>query len=166
MYWPLGTPRIYAAKHPPDSSPPAYDSDDGSGELIQNSPSLLLRDDNDNDDDDDDYEKVNNEDGEGDDDDGENSQEGKKVGEKEVMDQELREAPPPPPPRSMGKGTDQKIRNQPTGGKEEERKKHILSLKVARSGMLFATITASELTIWQMKVGETSGQVGKLRSEC
>ncbi|CUS15732.1 unnamed protein product [Tuber aestivum] len=164
MYWPLGTPRIYAAKPPLDSSPPAYDFDDGSGKLIQNSPSLLLRDGDGGDGDEDDHcERVNNEDGEDDDDDddddddeddeddGENSQEGKKVEEKEIIDLELRGALLPPWPK--GKGTDLKIRNHQSalGREEEERRKHILSLKVARSGMLFATITVSDLTIWQMK---------------
>jgi hypothetical protein len=146
MYWPLGTPRIYAAKLPPDYSPPAYDSDDGSVEFVQNSPSLSPKYDEE---DEDDYEQVNDEEDDDEDED-ENTQQGKKVGEKEVMDQELREAPRQ---RFKGKGIDRTRGNMPVGEQGEEQKRHILSLKVARNGMLFATITSSELTIWQMKVG-------------
>lgn len=147
MYWPLGTPRIFAAKLPPDSLPPEFDSDDDSAELVQSSPSLSSKYDEE---DEDDYERVNGEEDDDDDED-ESAQQGKKVGEKEVMDQELKEAPRQ---RSKRKGIDRTTRGTLSVGEhEEEQKRNILSLKVARNGMLFATITSSELTIWQMKVG-------------
>lgn len=123
MYWPLGTPRIYAAKLPAVSAPPIYDSDDDSAELVRNSLSSSSG--------------VGEEDDEVKelaDDDEDEARDGQKIGEKEVADEI--------PQQRTDPVVDDADADIETG---------ILALKIARNGVLFATITAAELTIWQTK---------------
>ncbi|KAL7276296.1 WD40 repeat protein [Rhizina undulata] len=133
MYWPLGAPRIYAAKIPAASSPHIYDSDDSSAELVRNSLSLSSVDN-----DTDEFEEVNEEPEEEED-------ESRKVGEKEVADQESIEAPEK---KEKGRAKDSAANGE--DGRNRD-KRNIVALKVARNGLVFATITTSELTIWQTK---------------
>lgn len=140
MYWPLGTPRIYAAKLPATSTPPVYDSDDGSAELVRNSLSTSSG----IDEEEEDFEKVK----ELPEDDDE-AQDGQKVGEKEVVDQDMLEVPKRKGP---GKRIDSRASSVSAGAEEGAEEGDIIALKIARNGFLFATITGSELTIWQMKV--------------
>lgn len=123
MYWPVGAPRIYAAKLPvPSIPPPSYDSRNPSTSSVRastdsgpNPPAAASVDESSED-------------------------ENRKVGEQEVVDEdEDAKAPPPPTPE------------------QHQDASHIIALKVARNGNLFATVTSAELTIWQTKVrGHTS----------
>lgn len=125
MYWPLGTPRIYAAKLPAVSAPPVYDSDDESAELVRNSLSGSS-----GAGDDDDFAAVK-ELADDEDEEEEEARDGQKIGEKEVADQE--------------------VSKQTESAEDAEPETGIIALKVARNGVLFATVTSAELTIWQMK---------------
>lgn len=132
MYWPLGTPRIYVAKLPAVSAPPVYDSDDDSAELVRNS---LSGSSGAGEDDDDSNVKELAEDDE------EETRDGQKIGEKEVADEV--------PQRTDEDGdVEAPAATAATG---------VLALKVARNGVLFATVTAAELTIWQTKVSARAG---------
>lgn len=130
MYWPLGTPRIYAAKLPTVSAPPVYDSDDDSAELVRNSLSGSSG----AGEEDDEVKELAE-------DDEEEARDGQKIGEKEVADEV--------PQRTDVAATAE------DGGVEIA--VGILSLKVARNGVLFATVTAAELTIWQTKASARTG---------
>jgi hypothetical protein len=130
MYWPIGVPRVYKANVPPPEAPIDYDSD-GSAELVRNSLSLSnapLED----------PDQSGSAKGSTEDDD-----EGRKVGEQEVEDEESL-------PETSAHGGEKGMGDSAL---DEATRTHILALRVARSGVLFATITRAELTIWQMKVG-------------
>ncbi|KAH0607581.1 uncharacterized protein H6S33_002615 [Morchella sextelata] len=146
MYWPVGTPRIYAAKLPAVISPPVYDSDDGSAELVRNSLSASSGSGNGDGEDDEGFEEVKELPEEEDDD--ALGQDGQKVGEKEVVDQDMLDVPK----KNRADRADSTTSSISGLGKDgEPGRGDIIALKVARNGFLFATITASELTIWQMK---------------
>jgi hypothetical protein len=149
MYWPVGTPRIYAAKLPAVISPPVYDSDDGSAELVRNSLSASSGSGNGDGEDDEGFEEVKELPEEEDDD--ALGQDGQKVGEKEVVDQDMLDVPK----KNRADRADSTTSSISGLGKDgEPGRGDIIALKVARNGFLFATITASELTIWQMKVSK------------
>lgn len=132
MYWPLGTPRIYVAKLPAVSVPPVYDSDDDSAELVRNS---LSGSSGAGEEDDDSNVKELAEDDE------EETRDGQKIGEKEVADEV---------PQQTDEDVDVEI---PAAAAAIG----VLALKVARNGVLFATVTAAELTIWQTKASARAG---------
>jgi hypothetical protein len=139
MYWPIGAPRVYKAKVPPPEAPVEYDSD-GSAELVRNSLSLSnpVPEDSDQNG----STKGSTED----------EYEGRKVGEQEVEDEESL-------PETIAQGmADITL--------DEETRSHILALRVARSGTLFATVTRAELTIWQMKVSSRNSWRGGTRLTC
>lgn len=127
MYWPIGAPRVYKAKVPPPEAPLEYDSD-GSAELVRNSLSLPHAPQEDS-------EQTDWSKGSTDDDD-----EGRKVGEQEVEDEE-----------SLPETSAHSAHGAGNGALDEATRSHILALRVARSGTLFATVTRAELTIWQTK---------------
>lgn len=120
MYWPVGAPRIYAAKLPiPSIAPPSYDSRNHSTSSARAStdstaeptpPAAASVDECSED-------------------------ENRKVGEQEVVDED----------------EEAKALPQPTPEQHQDAS-HIIALKVARNGSLFATVTSAELTIWQTKV--------------
>lgn len=144
MYWPLGTPRIYAAKLPATSSPPTYDSDDDSAELVRNSLSASSGSERGEED----FEEVKEV--PEDDDEDALGQDGQKVGEKEVVDQDMLEVPK----KKIGKADSAASSISGAGKDNDQGRGDIIALKVARNGFLFAAVTGSELTIWQMKVSE------------
>lgn len=135
MYWPLGTPRIYAAKLPTVSAPPVYDSDDDSAELVRNSLSGSSG----AGEEDDEVKELAE-------DDEEEARDGQKIGEKEVADE-------------VPQRTDVATAAEDGG---VEIAAGILSLKVARNGVLFATVTATELTIWQTKASARTSSPSRL----
>jgi len=135
MYWPIGAPSIYAAKIPPPATGIDYDSDE-SAELVRNSLSLSPAPAEDGDETDLPKETV------------EDEEDGRKVGEREVEDEEsLPETPT---------AQDEQESTTSDGAQDDESRTHIVALRVARTGSLFATIARAELTIWQMKVRTAS----------
>ena len=145
MYWPIGAPRVYAAKVPQPSISLEYDSEDAAEFSRHNRLSISSVPD--------DPEHPESTKGSIDDED-----EGRKIGEQEVEDEE---SLPETPSAQSGRGPTRSTSN-------EESRTHIVALRVARSGMLFATVTRAELTIWQMKVGQMKnrkeGAIGRARS--
>jgi hypothetical protein len=130
MYWPIRAPRIYAAKVPPPSIPIDYDSEE-SAELVRHSLSFSEAAD--------DAEQNDSTKGSTEDED-----EGRKVGEKEVRVEDE---------ESLSGSAGGKVRaSTASAALDEETRSHIVALRVARSGLLFAAVTRAELTIWQMKV--------------
>lgn len=131
MYWPVGPPRIFAAKAPSSEHLPEYDSDDSdSAEVVRNRISLSSGPE--------DIESLpeNREYSS----EGEHTDVSQKVGEQQVFeDVEL--------PLSSSSESRPKLRF------DDETRAHIVALSVARGGMLFASITVSDLTIWQTKAG-------------
>jgi hypothetical protein len=132
MYWPIGAPRVYTAKTPPFTTPIDYNSDDSpdlvrtsvsdSSEAVETEPSDSLKESTEDEDD------------------------GRKIGEKEVEDEESL----PEIPRNTHNG--ETLSSESGDAAEAESMSHIIALTVARSGLLFATVTRSDLTIWQTKV--------------
>ncbi|KAI5818466.1 RIC1-domain-containing protein [Pyronema omphalodes] len=130
MYWPIRAPTIFVAKVPPSSQSIDYDSEE-SAELVRHSLSIGSVPDD-----------EGNEAGKEATDE---EEDGRKIGEKEVEED------------GSSSGTsdvEDKLRNgesESALGNGEETRSHLVALRVARSGLLFATITRSELTIWQTK---------------
>ena len=150
MYWPIRAPRIYVAKIPPPSIPIDYDSEE-SAELVQHSLSFsstaavaaaAAAADGDDAADPEGSRQESTED---------EDEEGRKVGEKEV---EVEDEEPSETPSAGAKTA--AARSPPTlaasAAQDEATRSHIVALRVARSGLLFATVTRAELTIWQTKV--------------
>ncbi|KAF8542696.1 RIC1-domain-containing protein [Trichophaea hybrida] len=129
MYWPIRAPRVYTAKVPPPSISIDYDSEE-SAELVRHSLSFSSAPD---DADQSDSIKGSTED----------EDEGRKVGEREVQVEDE---------ESLPESAGDKVRaSTVSAALDEETRSHIIALRVARSGLLFATVTRAELTIWQMK---------------
>ena len=168
MYWPIRAPRVYVAKIPPPSIPIDYDSEE-SAELVQHSLSFsstaaataatataAAAADGDNAADPEGSRQGSTED---------EDEEGRKVGEKEVEveDDEASETP-----GAGAKTAAAAARSPPTlaasTGQDEATRSHIVALRVARSGLLFATVTRAELTIWQTKVSTRRSR--ELMSDC
>lgn len=131
MYWPIAAPRVYVARVPPPAVPIDYDSE-GSAELVRHRLSVSSAAD---DPDQNDSVKGSTED----------EDEGRKVGEKEVEDEESL----PDTPSASSRGNQHQ---NSTNSSPNEELSHIIALRVARNGHLFATVTKTELTIWQTKV--------------
>ena len=132
MYWPIAAPRVYVARVPPPAVPIDYDSE-GSAELVRRRLSVSSA--------------VT--DAEADPDVNgstkncvEEEDEGRKVGEQEVEDEESL-------PDTPGATSHHHRRSSESC---DEARSHITAIRVARNGHLFATITRTELTIWQTKV--------------
>jgi hypothetical protein len=131
MYWPIRAPTIFVAKVPPPSQSIDYDSEE-SAELVRHSLSIGSVPDD-----------EGNEAGKEATDE---EEEGRKIGEKEVEEDGS---------TSGTSDAEDKLRNGEAESalvNSEETRSHLVALRVARSGLLFATITRSELTIWQTKV--------------
>jgi hypothetical protein len=140
MYWPLGAPRIYAAKVPLALTSD-YDSEE-SAELIRNSLSAssaneerdLIE-----------SAKETTED----------EDEGRKIGEQEIQ---YEESLPDTSPTVDARENERDSTS--SEAMKAEARSHVVALRVARSGLVFATVTTAELTIWQTKV-RTIGTVGR-----
>lgn len=145
MYWPLGAPRVYAAKIPGIGS--TYDSDDD-GSIIAASP----------------IEEPSEASGKL-----PETPEGNELSAKPVevaedhTERKVKdvvngnEGLHPGRLEEAGKsGSSLDVTFTDTADEEKKRthgSRDLLALKMSRNGALFATVTASELTIWQTRVG-------------
>jgi hypothetical protein len=134
MYWPIGAPRIYAASNRKAQKGLSLLSDDG----IES-------------------DRINDRNGSRSNVPGSNS---------DIVqeDEDFPQTPTTPGVKPVEQDAHQRLAAEAPAALEDNvqdyisqaKEDHIISLKISRSGHLFAVITRTSLTIWQTKVGTTT----------